>query len=64
MREGGGREEGVLGCDVLCLTEMSVFSTEGVKFRVLCEEPGTPLHLMMDVRHLSLSPLCFFLSFI
>ena len=25
----------------------------GVKFRVLCEEPGTPLHLMMEVRLLS-----------
>lgn len=27
-----------------------VTSTEGVKFRVLCEEPGTALHLLMEVR--------------
>lgn len=25
-------------------------STEGVKFRVLCEEPGTALHLLMEVK--------------
>uniref|UniRef100_A0A8C7I199 Phosphatidylinositol glycan anchor biosynthesis, class Q n=1 Tax=Oncorhynchus kisutch TaxID=8019 RepID=A0A8C7I199_ONCKI len=28
---------------------------EGVKFRVLCEEPGTPLHLMMDINPLKVS---------
>ncbi|KAL0992583.1 hypothetical protein UPYG_G00095320 [Umbra pygmaea] len=28
---------------------------EGVKFRVLCEEPGTPLHLMMDINPLKMS---------
>nr|XP_046189908.1 phosphatidylinositol N-acetylglucosaminyltransferase subunit Q-like [Oncorhynchus gorbuscha]XP_046189909.1 phosphatidylinositol N-acetylglucosaminyltransferase subunit Q-like [Oncorhynchus gorbuscha]XP_046189910.1 phosphatidylinositol N-acetylglucosaminyltransferase subunit Q-like [Oncorhynchus gorbuscha] len=28
---------------------------EGVKFRVLCEEPGTPLHLMMDINPLKAS---------
>lgn len=27
-----------------------VFFKEGVKFRVLCEEPGTALHLLMEVR--------------
>lgn len=27
-----------------------LFLTEGVKFRVLCEEPGTALHLLMEVR--------------
>lgn len=27
-----------------------VASTEGVKFRVLCEEPGTALHLLMEVK--------------
>lgn len=36
----------------LCpLTDVCVvLLTEGVKFRVLCEEPGTALHLMMEVR--------------
>lgn len=37
-----------------------VASTEGVKFRVLCEEPGTALHLLMEVKAclcvLSVSP--------
>uniref|UniRef100_A0A4W4HA48 Phosphatidylinositol N-acetylglucosaminyltransferase subunit Q n=1 Tax=Electrophorus electricus TaxID=8005 RepID=A0A4W4HA48_ELEEL len=28
---------------------------EGVKFRVLCEEPGTPLHLMMEINPLKCS---------
>ncbi|XP_041737604.2 phosphatidylinositol N-acetylglucosaminyltransferase subunit Q-like [Coregonus clupeaformis] len=28
---------------------------EGVKFRVVCEEPGTPLHLMMDINPLKVS---------
>uniref|UniRef100_A0A6Q2XR99 Phosphatidylinositol glycan anchor biosynthesis, class Q n=1 Tax=Esox lucius TaxID=8010 RepID=A0A6Q2XR99_ESOLU len=28
---------------------------EGVKFSVLCEEPGTPLHLMMDINPLKFS---------
>ncbi|XP_062309550.1 phosphatidylinositol N-acetylglucosaminyltransferase subunit Q isoform X2 [Osmerus eperlanus] len=27
----------------------------GVKFRVLCEEPGTPLHLMMEINPISCS---------
>ncbi|XP_059413962.1 phosphatidylinositol N-acetylglucosaminyltransferase subunit Q [Carassius carassius] len=28
---------------------------EGVKFKVLCEEPGTPLHLMMEINPLKCS---------
>lgn len=32
--------------------------SEGVKFRVLCEEPGTALHLLMEVRPHKLLQLC------
>lgn len=39
--------------NVLVLT-----STEGVKFRVLCEEPGTALHLLMEVRAHECCSLC------
>ncbi|XP_077068595.1 phosphatidylinositol N-acetylglucosaminyltransferase subunit Q [Siphateles boraxobius] len=28
---------------------------EGVKFKVLCQEPGTPLHLMMEINPLKIS---------
>ncbi|XP_028843638.1 phosphatidylinositol N-acetylglucosaminyltransferase subunit Q [Denticeps clupeoides] len=28
---------------------------EGVKFRVLCEEEGTPLHLMMEINPIKVS---------
>lgn len=41
-------------CGVTC----AVASTEGVKFRVLCEEPGTALHLMMEVRVVLQNPRC------
>lgn len=35
-----------------------VVSTEGVKFRVLCEEPGTALHLLMEVKAFPLHSRC------
>jgi len=28
---------------------LSIWIPEGVKFKVLCQDPGTPLHLMMEV---------------
>lgn len=36
-------------CSIYSLTTV-VVCTEGVKFRVLCEEPGTALHLLMEVK--------------